>query len=151
VALHDELEFTRSNGGVQLTCSDPSLPVDSSNLVHRASEAFLQAANIKEGASIHLEKRIPIAAGLGGGSGQQGHGAEEGQEQSTAHLDVSSWLLGLFSSAASNCRSEADVRCCNPGAKHLRSAHLPLQLIEIQEQKTKSAGARAGSDPTGFR
>ena len=69
VALHDELEFTRTTGGVQLTCSDPSLPVDSSNLAHRASEAFLQAANIKEGVSIHLEKRIPIAAGLGGGSG----------------------------------------------------------------------------------
>jgi 4-diphosphocytidyl-2-C-methyl-D-erythritol kinase len=68
-ALHDELEFTRSPGGVRLTCSDASLPVDSSNLVHRASTAFLRAANIKEGVSIHLEKRIPIAAGLGGGSG----------------------------------------------------------------------------------
>jgi 4-diphosphocytidyl-2-C-methyl-D-erythritol kinase len=73
VALRDELEFSRSPGGIQLTCSDPSLPVDSSNLVHRAAAAFLEAANIREGVGIHLEKRIPMAAGLGGGSGNAAH------------------------------------------------------------------------------
>jgi len=37
--------------------------------VYRAAEAFLQAANIKDGVRLHLEKKIPQAAGLGGGSG----------------------------------------------------------------------------------
>src|SRR5216117_2109930 len=65
VSLFDELEFQRGRPGIQLTCSEPALPVDSSNLVHRAAGAFLHAANIAEGVSIHLRKRIPLAAGLG--------------------------------------------------------------------------------------
>jgi 4-diphosphocytidyl-2-C-methyl-D-erythritol kinase len=54
---------------VQFTCSDASLPSDRGNLVVRAAEAFQAAAENSEGAAIHLEKRIPAAAGLGGGSG----------------------------------------------------------------------------------
>ena len=69
VAYHDRLQFTRTSGGVTLTCSDPSLPVDAGNLVHRAATQFLHAAGISDGVRIHLEKRIPLAAGLGGGSG----------------------------------------------------------------------------------
>ena len=69
VTLFDVLRFERSASGVQLTCSDPALPIDSSNLVHRAAGAFLAAAALKDGVRVHLEKRIPTAAGLGGGSG----------------------------------------------------------------------------------
>src|SRR5512137_1804266 len=69
VALCDRLVFERGGQGIQLTCSDPALPTDSGNLVHRAAAQFLQAAGIGEGVCIHLEKRIPLAAGLGGGSG----------------------------------------------------------------------------------
>ena len=73
VALHDKLEFARAAGGIRLACSEPSLPVDSSNLIHRAAVAFLEAATIREGVAIHLEKKIPLAAGLGGGSGNAAH------------------------------------------------------------------------------
>ncbi len=69
VNLFDRLQFTRGGNGVQLTCSEPGLPADSGNLVHRAATAFFQQAGIKDGVRIHLEKRIPLAAGLGGGSG----------------------------------------------------------------------------------
>ena len=69
VAVFDRLRLRRSGSGLQLTCSDPNLPTDSRNLVYRAAEAFLQAANIKDGVRLHLEKKIPQAAGLGGGSG----------------------------------------------------------------------------------
>ena len=55
--------------GVHLTCTNPALPVDSTNLVHRAATAFLQAAGIRDGVGVHLEKNIPLAGGLGGGSG----------------------------------------------------------------------------------
>jgi len=34
-------------------------------LVYRAAQSFLQTANIRDGVAIHLEKRIPLAAGLG--------------------------------------------------------------------------------------
>ena len=69
VDVFDRLTFARGSQGVQLTCSEPSLPTDSRNLVHRAATSFLQAAKINDGVRLHLEKRIPLAAGLGGGSG----------------------------------------------------------------------------------
>lgn len=70
VPVEDTLSFQlRPAAGVALTCNNPALPLDASNLVVRAAEAFLQAAKLERGLKIHLEKRIPIAAGLGGGSG----------------------------------------------------------------------------------
>ena len=69
VNVCDALDFTRVGTGVQLTCSHPGLPVDSRNLVFRAATAYLAAAGISDGVRVHLEKRIPMAAGLGGGSG----------------------------------------------------------------------------------
>ena len=69
VNLFDRISFSRSKGSLELTCSDPTLPVDRTNLVHRATTAFLETAGVKDGVAIHLEKRIPMAAGLGGGSG----------------------------------------------------------------------------------
>ena len=69
VNLCDQLSFARGGTGVELSCSHAHLPVDAQNLVHRAATAFLLAAKINEGVKIHLEKKIPLAAGLGGGSG----------------------------------------------------------------------------------
>ena len=65
----DRLEFTRKRSGISLSCDVPELPADSSNLVYRAAAAFLERAKISSGVAIRLEKRIPMAAGLGGGSG----------------------------------------------------------------------------------
>ena len=69
VNLFDEIQFERGGHGIQLTCDEPVLPVDSQNLVHRAADALRRAAKISDGVRIRLNKRIPIAAGLGGGSG----------------------------------------------------------------------------------
>src|SRR5438874_369631 len=69
IGVYDRLSLARAPRGVQLTCSDPALPTDSRNLVFRAAELFLQAAKIKDGVRLHLQKQIPVAAGLGGGSG----------------------------------------------------------------------------------
>src|SRR5580692_11251735 len=69
VNVCDELTFERTPRGVELSCNHANLPADSRNLVHRAATAFLQAAKSGEGVKIHLEKKIPLAAGLGGGSG----------------------------------------------------------------------------------
>jgi 4-diphosphocytidyl-2-C-methyl-D-erythritol kinase len=69
VQLCDRLIFTHGGTGLQLTCSDPTLPTDASNLVHRAASKFLETTGIRAGIGIYLEKHIPMAAGLGGGSG----------------------------------------------------------------------------------
>ncbi|MCW5554832.1 MAG: 4-(cytidine 5'-diphospho)-2-C-methyl-D-erythritol kinase [Verrucomicrobiae bacterium] len=68
VRVCDRLSFERCGHGLELTCSDASLPVGPENLVHRAASLFFQAARIQAGVKIQLEKRIPLAAGLGGGS-----------------------------------------------------------------------------------
>lgn len=69
VALCDTLRFERLGGGIDFSCNDPRLPTDASNLVNRAAIAFRETAGITDGVSIQLDKRIPLAAGLGGGSG----------------------------------------------------------------------------------
>ncbi|MBQ9414472.1 MAG: 4-(cytidine 5'-diphospho)-2-C-methyl-D-erythritol kinase [Clostridia bacterium] len=53
---------------IKLSCSDPALPTDERNTAHRAAAAFFAATGIQGGATIHIEKRIPQQAGLGGGS-----------------------------------------------------------------------------------
>ena len=69
IRLFDRLSFARVPQGIQLTCSVPGLPVDARNLVYRAAALFLEAARIKDGVRVELQKNIPLAAGLGGGSG----------------------------------------------------------------------------------
>lgn len=70
VTLADELTITDGPDGsaVSLTCTDPSLPTDASNLAHRAATRLARRAGICGGVSIHLTKHIPAGAGLGGGS-----------------------------------------------------------------------------------
>jgi 4-diphosphocytidyl-2-C-methyl-D-erythritol kinase len=71
LALHDTLEVAPRPGPFELTCSDPSVPVDDRNLVTRAARALWSAlgkAGDPRGVSIHLAKHIPMQAGLGGGS-----------------------------------------------------------------------------------
>jgi 4-diphosphocytidyl-2-C-methyl-D-erythritol kinase len=51
-----------------LTCSDPVVPVDGSNLVRKAAAAFAAATGWRGGVDFKLTKRIPVGAGLGGGS-----------------------------------------------------------------------------------
>ncbi|MFL6248660.1 MAG: 4-(cytidine 5'-diphospho)-2-C-methyl-D-erythritol kinase [Thermoanaerobaculia bacterium] len=62
ISLHDELTF-RPSSSLSLTCDDPSIPVDDSNLVLRAAR-LAGAPNV----AIELKKRIPAGGGLGGGS-----------------------------------------------------------------------------------
>lgn len=55
-------------GTLSLTCSDPRLPTDGRNLVYRAAERLRDRHAPGRGARMHLVKRIPAEAGLGGGS-----------------------------------------------------------------------------------
>ena len=69
VRMFDRLRFARAGQGIQLGCTAPGLPTDARNLVYRAAALFLETAKIKDGVRVELEKNIPLAAGLGGGSG----------------------------------------------------------------------------------
>ena len=62
------LELTGTKPSISLTCNVPGIPTDDSNLAIKALRAFEARAGRSLGWSIHLEKRIPHGAGLGGGS-----------------------------------------------------------------------------------
>lgn len=68
VNVCDDMIFERAGSALELTCSHPELPTDAKNLVHRAATAFLAAANITDGVRIRLQKNLPLAGGIGGGS-----------------------------------------------------------------------------------
>lgn len=51
-----------------MTCTDPAIPIDHSNLILKAIHLFRRKTGLKIALSVHLEKRIPQQAGLGGGS-----------------------------------------------------------------------------------
>lgn len=69
ISLHDTLRFTLKQGkGITLTTDHVSLPTGKENLVYRAAQSILVRSNYRGGVHIDIEKRIPIGAGLGGGS-----------------------------------------------------------------------------------
>ncbi|NPU85751.1 MAG: 4-(cytidine 5'-diphospho)-2-C-methyl-D-erythritol kinase [Syntrophaceae bacterium] len=68
ISLHDELIFQQKPQGIKLRCPGSDLPEDERNLVYRAARAFYSRSGISGGVEIELHKRIPMAAGLGGGS-----------------------------------------------------------------------------------
>jgi 4-diphosphocytidyl-2C-methyl-D-erythritol kinase len=71
IALHDTLTIRAARGPFRLTCDDPGCPADDTNLVWRAAERLWKAAGRRgqvRDVAIDLEKRIPVRAGLGGGS-----------------------------------------------------------------------------------
>jgi 4-diphosphocytidyl-2-C-methyl-D-erythritol kinase len=70
VQLEDELTISLNDHRtiISLRCDDPSLRTDSSNLVYRAAEAVREHSGRVVGLDMVLAKRIPMGAGLGGGS-----------------------------------------------------------------------------------
>ena len=69
IDLYDTLNFTVSEAlGVDLIINGSDLLAGEDNLIRKAAELFLQDAGVNKGVRIKLEKRIPIAAGLAGGS-----------------------------------------------------------------------------------
>ncbi|MGC9328756.1 MAG: 4-(cytidine 5'-diphospho)-2-C-methyl-D-erythritol kinase [Candidatus Hinthialibacter sp.] len=69
ISLHDVVSCALDeNPCVTLTCSDPSLPADERNTAYQAASRFRELARFQPGVSIHIEKKIPVGAGLAGGS-----------------------------------------------------------------------------------
>ncbi|MGA9365384.1 MAG: 4-(cytidine 5'-diphospho)-2-C-methyl-D-erythritol kinase [Bacteroidota bacterium] len=68
VNLFDTIELEACGHEIVIESSDPNLPVDESNLCWKAADAIRKEANVTSGVKIHIDKRIPTGAGLGGGS-----------------------------------------------------------------------------------
>lgn len=70
ISLCDTVSCERNAvpNSVRLTCDDASLSVGEDNLVCRAARLFFEHYGVDGGVNLHIEKRIPVAAGLAGGS-----------------------------------------------------------------------------------
>lgn len=69
IALHDTLDFALGKEkGISITSSHPALPTGKENLVYKAARTLMETCAIRAGVRVNIKKRIPLGAGLGGGS-----------------------------------------------------------------------------------
>jgi 4-diphosphocytidyl-2-C-methyl-D-erythritol kinase len=68
VDLCDRVHLARTRRGIQVIVTGAELPSGRSNLAYRAAALLMERAGLRAGVQIFLEKRIPVAGGLGGGS-----------------------------------------------------------------------------------
>lgn len=68
IALHDSITLREAGGGVELIVNNGEVPNDHRNLVVRAAQLLRETFGIDRNVQIELVKRVPAAAGLGGGS-----------------------------------------------------------------------------------
>ena len=69
IGLHDDLEIRKTKTpGIQAKTNLYYLPTNENNLVYKAAKLLMDEFQIQDGVSIQLKKRIPVAAGMAGGS-----------------------------------------------------------------------------------
>jgi 4-diphosphocytidyl-2-C-methyl-D-erythritol kinase len=69
ISLADRIKLKKKSGGIVVKTSHIDLPTDEENLAYQAAEIFFEEhPEISEGVEIYIEKNIPIAAGMAGGS-----------------------------------------------------------------------------------
>jgi len=68
IDLYDTVTVEVIPKGIKICCNNPCIPVDESNTVYKAVKLLMDECKISKGVKVSIEKRIPISAGLGGGS-----------------------------------------------------------------------------------
>ena len=68
ISLYDGVSLSFGHWPISVECSDPDVPDDETNIAYRAALLFLNTIKKNIGIRISIDKHIPVAAGLGGGS-----------------------------------------------------------------------------------
>jgi 4-diphosphocytidyl-2-C-methyl-D-erythritol kinase len=69
INLFDDIRFkTNKSGKIRLFCNHPHVPIGPKNLIYKVAKKLQEECNVKEGVDVDIRKRIPVAAGLAGGS-----------------------------------------------------------------------------------
>src|SRR5690554_4078110 len=66
--LHDDVVLEEIREGIVLTCNKGYVPVDERNIAYKTAKRLMELKKIRSGVRIDITKRIPVAAGLAGGS-----------------------------------------------------------------------------------
>ena len=69
VELYDLIDVNIIPKGIKVSCNKSYVPTDERNIAYKAAKLFMDTYKINKGVSINIEKNIPVAAGLAGGSG----------------------------------------------------------------------------------
>jgi 4-diphosphocytidyl-2-C-methyl-D-erythritol kinase len=68
VNLADRVFIRKEKEGVKIKCTHPRVPIDTQSLTYRSAEKILNRYRIKKGVKIEIDKKIPLASGMAGGS-----------------------------------------------------------------------------------
>lgn len=68
IDLFDTIHFQKIDEGITLSCNHKYMPTDNNNIIYRAASLLKEKYDVSQGVKIELIKKIPIQAGLGGGS-----------------------------------------------------------------------------------
>ena len=68
VLTFERFDFKEGQPQIVITTDSGDLPTDENNLIYKAAKLMIEQYHIREGVRIHLDKHIPIAAGMAGGS-----------------------------------------------------------------------------------
>ena len=69
INMYDQLEIEKKDEpGISITTNLPFIPTDERNLVYKAAKLLMDEFDIQEGVTVELQKFIPVAAGMAGGS-----------------------------------------------------------------------------------
>ena len=68
IDLFDELFLEKTAQGIDICCDNKAVPTDQTNICYKVAEKLFEKYSIKSGINIKIVKRIPVAAGLAGGS-----------------------------------------------------------------------------------
>jgi len=116
VDLSDKITMTECKEGTTVTCSDPTVPSDERNLAYKAIDLVRSNFRItKPGIQVQIDKQIPVAAGLAGGSGNAAM---------TLHGLNKIWSLGLSMEGLITLAAElgSDIPFCLFGGMALASS-----------------------------
>ncbi len=98
IGLFDEISLTLGGKGIKLICDSPGVPSGEENLAFRAARLFQERTEDPFGLEIILRKRIPVAAGLGGGSSDAAgvlRGLNQLRGARVPHGVMAQWAVGL--------------------------------------------------------
>lgn len=68
INLTDQVIITKEKEGIKIKCNHPEVPINANSLAYRTAEKIINRYGIKKGVKIEIEKKIPLASGLAGGS-----------------------------------------------------------------------------------